>query len=117
MGASELETVVRLGLPMLVVVYNDAAYGAEVHHFGPHGHDLRTVVFPDTDLAAMARESGSRRSPCAPWPTSTWSVTGSPDAASARSSSTPRWSPTTRHGGSERIDALERQPHLDSILT
>jgi hypothetical protein len=27
MGASELETVVRLRLPMLVVVYNDAAYG------------------------------------------------------------------------------------------
>jgi thiamine pyrophosphate-dependent acetolactate synthase large subunit-like protein len=58
MGASELETVVRLDLPMLVVVYNDAAYGAEVHHFGPHGHDLRTVVFPDTDLAAMARGIG-----------------------------------------------------------
>ncbi len=58
MGASELETVVRLGLPMLVLVYNDAAYGAEVHHFGPHGHDLRTVVFPDTDLAALARGIG-----------------------------------------------------------
>ena len=58
MGASELETVVRLGLPMVVVVYNDAGYGAEVHHFGPHGHDLDTVVFPDTDLAAMARGIG-----------------------------------------------------------
>jgi thiamine pyrophosphate-dependent acetolactate synthase large subunit-like protein len=58
MGASELETVVRLGLPMVVVVYNDAAYGAEVHHFGPHGHDLRTVVFPDTDVAALARGVG-----------------------------------------------------------
>ena len=34
------------------------AYGAEVHHFGPHGHDLDTVVFPDTDLAAMARGIG-----------------------------------------------------------
>jgi thiamine pyrophosphate-dependent acetolactate synthase large subunit-like protein len=58
MGASELETVARLDLPMLVVVYNDAAYGAEVHHFGPDGHDLRTVVFPETDLAAMARGVG-----------------------------------------------------------
>ena len=58
MSTSELETVVRLGLPMLVVVYNDAAYGAEVHHFGPQGLDLRTVVFPDTDLAAMARGIG-----------------------------------------------------------
>ena len=58
MSASELETVVRLELPMIVVVYNDAAYGAEVHHFGPEGLDLRTVVFPDTDLAAMARGIG-----------------------------------------------------------
>lgn len=58
MGASELETVARLGLPMLVVVYDDAAYGAEVHHFGPHGADLQTVSFPDTDLAQIARGYG-----------------------------------------------------------
>lgn len=58
MSASELETVVRLRLPMVVVVYNDHAYGAEVHHFGPDGHPLDTVVFPDTDLAAVARGYG-----------------------------------------------------------
>src|SRR3712207_2752772 len=58
MGASELETVVRLGLPMVVVVYDDAAYGAEVHHFGPDGHPLDTVRFPETDFAALAREIG-----------------------------------------------------------
>ncbi len=46
MGVAELDTVVRLGLPMVVVVYNDDAYGAEVHHFGPHGHRLDTVEFP-----------------------------------------------------------------------
>ncbi|RFU21556.1 thiamine pyrophosphate-binding protein [Geodermatophilus marinus] len=58
MGASELETVVRLGLPLVVVVYDDAAYGAEVHHFGPDGHPLDTVRFPDADLAAVARGHG-----------------------------------------------------------
>jgi thiamine pyrophosphate-dependent acetolactate synthase large subunit-like protein len=58
MGASELETVVRLGLPMVVVVYDDEAYGAEVHHFGPHGAPLDTVRFPETDLAAVARGFG-----------------------------------------------------------
>ncbi|WP_255950031.1 thiamine pyrophosphate-binding protein [Streptomyces odontomachi] len=58
MGAAELETVVRLGIPMLAVVYDDAAYGAEVHHFGPDGHDLATVRFPDTDIAAIARGNG-----------------------------------------------------------
>ena len=40
------------------MVYNDAAYGAEVHHFGPDGHPLDTVRFPDTDLAAIARGFG-----------------------------------------------------------
>jgi acetolactate synthase-1/2/3 large subunit len=43
---------------MVVVVYDDAAYGAEVHHFGPDGHPLDTVVFPDTDIAAIARGFG-----------------------------------------------------------
>src|SRR3712207_4180234 len=58
MGAAELETVVRLGLPMVVVVYDDEAYGAEVHHFGPQGAPLDTVRFPETDLAAVARGFG-----------------------------------------------------------
>ncbi|HYT09551.1 MAG TPA: thiamine pyrophosphate-binding protein [Mycobacteriales bacterium] len=58
MGIAELDTVVRLGIPMAVVVYNDAAYGAEVHHFGPDGHPLDTVQFPDTDVAAVGRGFG-----------------------------------------------------------
>jgi len=58
MGISELETVVRLGLPMVIVVYDDAAYGAEVHHFGPDQHPLDTVRFPPTDIAAIGRGFG-----------------------------------------------------------
>jgi len=59
MGASELETAVRLGLSdLLVVVYDDEAYGAEVHHFGPHGDSLANVRFPPADLAAIARGHG-----------------------------------------------------------
>jgi acetolactate synthase I/II/III large subunit len=58
MSVAELTTAVRLGLPVLVVVYDDAAYGAEVHHFGPDGFPLDTVRFPDTDLAAIARGFG-----------------------------------------------------------
>jgi thiamine pyrophosphate-dependent acetolactate synthase large subunit-like protein len=58
MGISELETVVRLGLPMVIVVYDDEAYGAEVHHFGPDGHPLGTVRFPPTDIAAIGRGFG-----------------------------------------------------------
>jgi thiamine pyrophosphate-dependent acetolactate synthase large subunit-like protein len=59
MAASEFETLVRLRLPMLVVVYNDAAYGAEVHHFGPQGHDTSIVRYPDPDLAGLARGLGA----------------------------------------------------------
>jgi acetolactate synthase I/II/III large subunit len=58
MGISELETAVRLGLELLVVVYNDDAYGAEVHHFGPDGHPVDTVTFPPTDIAAIGRGFG-----------------------------------------------------------
>jgi acetolactate synthase I/II/III large subunit len=58
MGVSELETVVRLAIPMVVVVYDDEAYGAEVHHFGPDGDPLDTVRFPPADIAAIARGFG-----------------------------------------------------------
>lgn len=58
MSVTELETAVRERLGLLIVVYNDAAYGAEVHHFGPHGDDLANVTFPDTDIAAIARGFG-----------------------------------------------------------
>ncbi len=55
MSVAELTTVVRLGLPMVIVVYNDAAFGAEVHHF--HS-PLETVTFPDSDIAAIGRGFG-----------------------------------------------------------
>ena len=58
MGVAELETAVRLRRPMVVAVYNDAGYGAEVHHFGA-GADLGAVTFPDSDIAAIARGFGA----------------------------------------------------------
>ncbi|GEL24652.1 acetolactate synthase I/II/III large subunit [Pseudonocardia sulfidoxydans NBRC 16205] len=58
MAAAELETVARLGIAMVVVVYDDRGYGAEVHHFGPGGDDIATVVFPETDIAAIGRGYG-----------------------------------------------------------
>lgn len=59
MALGELETAARYHLPMLVVIYNDAAYGAEVHHFGPMGHPVDLTRFPDTDFAALARAAGA----------------------------------------------------------
>jgi thiamine pyrophosphate-dependent acetolactate synthase large subunit-like protein len=60
MALAELETAARLGLKLLVVIYDDAAYGAEVHHFEPMGHDVSRVRFPDADIAAMARAAGAQ---------------------------------------------------------
>lgn len=57
MAIQELETAVRYQIPLVVLVYNDAAYGAEVHHFT--GEDMDHVVFPDTDIAAIARGFGA----------------------------------------------------------
>ena len=59
MAAGEFETVVRLGLPLLVVVYNDSAYGAEVHHFGLQGQSVDIARFPDVDIAGLARGLGA----------------------------------------------------------
>jgi thiamine pyrophosphate-dependent acetolactate synthase large subunit-like protein len=56
MAAAELETVARLRLPMVVVVYDDGGYGAEVHHFADGDHS--TVTFPETDIAAIGRGYG-----------------------------------------------------------
>ena len=119
MGVSELDTVVRLGLPMVVVVYNDDGYGAEVHHFGPHGHDLGTVVFPETDIAAIARGFG--------FEAVTVRTLGDLDVAAAlarratrrrRCWSTPRSSRTTRRGGSRRPSAAtEHGPSSPCTVT
>lgn len=59
MSIADLDTAVRLRLPMVIVVYNDDGYGAEVHHFGGDGVDLDAVRFPDTDIAAIAAGFGA----------------------------------------------------------
>jgi thiamine pyrophosphate-dependent acetolactate synthase large subunit-like protein len=56
----ELETAARLKLTLLVLIYDDCAYGAEVHHFEPMGHDVSLVRFPDADLAAIASAAGAK---------------------------------------------------------
>ena len=58
MSLVELDTAVRLRLPLVAIVYNDHAYGAEVHHFGPAGEPVDIVTFPPTDVAAIARGFG-----------------------------------------------------------
>lgn len=59
MSLGELETAARLKLPLLLVVYNDDAYGAEVHHFTDRPEGLKLVRFPETDIAAIGRAVGA----------------------------------------------------------
>jgi len=59
MSLGELETAARLRLPLLLVVYNDDAYGAEVHHFADQAEGLELVRFPETDIAAIGRAVGA----------------------------------------------------------
>src|SRR5690625_117845 len=75
MSLAELETISRLELPMIVVVYNDSAYSAEVHHFAGENHDQ--VRFPDVDFARVAIGLGfdaltgrtrADRAPAQEWP-------------------------------------------------
>lgn len=60
MSLPDLETLGRLRLDVLVVVYDDAAYGAEVHHFRPMGIPVELAQFPPTDFAALAEAAGCR---------------------------------------------------------
>lgn len=59
MALGEIETAARYRLPMVVLIYNDAAYGAEVHHFGPMGEPVDLTQFPPTDFAAIAKAAGA----------------------------------------------------------
>ncbi len=54
----ELDTAVRLRMGMVVIVFNDDAYGAEVNLFDHETDKLDTVRFPETDIAAIARGYG-----------------------------------------------------------
>jgi thiamine pyrophosphate-dependent acetolactate synthase large subunit-like protein len=59
MGLAELETLVRVAKSALVVIYDDAAYGSEVHMYGPLGIDVSSARFSDTDFAGLARAFGA----------------------------------------------------------
>ena len=59
MSLPELETAARLELPMIILIYNDAAYGAEVYDFAGNEAAVGLVRFPPTDFAAVARSLGA----------------------------------------------------------
>ncbi len=58
MTMGELETVVREDLPLVVVLMNDCAYGAELHHLRLRQLPVAKSVFPDVDFAPVAEAFG-----------------------------------------------------------
>jgi acetolactate synthase I/II/III large subunit len=54
MTISELETVVREDMPIVIVVMNDCAYGAELHVLRPRQLPTEKSIFPDIDFADIA---------------------------------------------------------------
>ncbi|MFD9317601.1 thiamine pyrophosphate-binding protein [Streptomyces sp. NPDC060053] len=58
MSLGELETLVRHQLPVLVVVINDGAYGAEVRELELRGLPPASALFPVTELGAVAQALG-----------------------------------------------------------
>ena len=60
MALADLETAVRgAGGRGLAVVWNDAAYGAEVTHYGAKGLTRGPMLIPEVDFAALAAAVGA----------------------------------------------------------
>ncbi|MGS0753539.1 thiamine pyrophosphate-binding protein [Roseateles sp. GG27B] len=58
MTMGELETAVREDIPMVIVLMNDCAYGAELHYLKMRNMPVSKSVFPDIDYAPMAEAFG-----------------------------------------------------------
>jgi thiamine pyrophosphate-dependent acetolactate synthase large subunit-like protein len=82
MSIADLETAIRLGLRLCILVYNDASYAAEVHYFRRQGLSIDIVQFPETDFASIARGYGARsatvRKPGDLEPVKAWVAEGCP---------------------------------------
>jgi acetolactate synthase-1/2/3 large subunit len=60
MALPDLDTVIRTVKSGVIVVFNDAAYGAEVHQYGSRGLDQTPMLIDEVDFAALARAFGGQ---------------------------------------------------------
>jgi len=59
MGLSDLESLVGAAASAVVVIYNDAAYGAEIHQYGSRGLTEKPMLIPEVDFSGVARALGA----------------------------------------------------------
>jgi acetolactate synthase I/II/III large subunit len=60
MGLPDLDTVVRTARSAVILVFNDAAYGAEIHQYGSNGLDQRIMEIDEIDFATLAEGFGAK---------------------------------------------------------
>ena len=58
MTLNELETTAREGIPLVIVLMNDGAYGAELHYLKMRDMPVSTAIFTDIDFAPVAQAFG-----------------------------------------------------------
>ncbi|MFA5605689.1 MAG: thiamine pyrophosphate-binding protein [Leucobacter sp.] len=59
MGLADLETAIRTAASCVIVVWNDGAYGAEVHLYGTMGLRQNPMLIPEVDFAGLATALGA----------------------------------------------------------
>ncbi|MEK0154719.1 thiamine pyrophosphate-binding protein [Arthrobacter oryzae] len=59
MGLSDLESLIGAASSAVVVIYNDAAYGAEIHQYGSQGLTEKPMLIPEVDFSGVARALGA----------------------------------------------------------
>ncbi|MBT2535413.1 thiamine pyrophosphate-binding protein [Arthrobacter sp. ISL-69] len=59
MGLSDLESLIGAATSAVVVIYNDAAYGAEIHQYGSQGLTEKPMLIPEVDFSGIARALGA----------------------------------------------------------
>ncbi|MDQ0117943.1 thiamine pyrophosphate-dependent acetolactate synthase large subunit-like protein [Pseudarthrobacter defluvii] len=60
MGLADLESLIGAARSAIVVIYNDAAYGAEIHQYGSQGLTEKPMLIPEVDFSGAARALGAQ---------------------------------------------------------
>ncbi|MFJ6000633.1 thiamine pyrophosphate-binding protein [Arthrobacter sp. NPDC092385] len=60
MALADLESFIRTARRAVIVVFNDAAYGAEIHQYAVRGIDARPMMIDEVDFAAVAAAFGAK---------------------------------------------------------
>lgn len=59
MGLSDLESLIGAARSAIGVIYNDAAYGAEIHNYGSQRLTEKPMLIPEVDFSGIARALGA----------------------------------------------------------